>query len=223
MQRQPWEDCDRERKAFYSPLDVAIRWCGLTKEESRIAPLLSETWRVQRGELPQYPCLAIHSEAIEHAFSLGQLPYGRDGRSVVPGDNVAVARRTVSHADLKEWLRKEYPADVRKPHMAWLFDDVERSVHQSITVEAYESLKAERDGLKRLVEESKRRTSPDRRESDARLKAVAGLIEACGLDIHKGTAASLRQTLENVGYTVSADTCERMLNDIRTRMPFWQD
>lgn len=222
MQKQPWEDCEQTRRPFYRPFDVAIRWCGLTAREGEIARGVADPWRIQKGEWLGYPCLAVHSDAVIYAMESGVLTYGRDGRAV--SDHVAPARRTVSHANLKEWLRKEYPADVQKPHMAWLFDDVERSVHTAITMQAYKALEAERDALKREVESLKQRSpSATQSDSNARLKLVAGLLEASGFSIHDATAAAVREKLERIGYTVSPDTCERMLAAIRKRMKDWKE
>ncbi|MBS0590296.1 MAG: hypothetical protein JSR65_06620 [Proteobacteria bacterium] len=220
--KAPWEDCDRIRKPFYKPIDIAIRWCGLTGEEATILPQISEAWRVQKGELIHYPCLAVHSEAVEAAMELGKLPYGRDGHKVT--DHVARPRRTIAHADLKEWIRSEYPADARKQHMAWLFDDVERATHDAITVDAYKSLEAERDTLKREIELLKQQAPrAPQADSDARLKVIAGLVEASGLNIRMTTAAAIRSKLEQTGYAVSADVCERILSTVRGRLPDWTE
>ncbi|MBS0465226.1 MAG: hypothetical protein JSS03_09575 [Proteobacteria bacterium] len=146
MAKNPWEDCDQLRLPFYRPFDVAIRWCGLADQADRIAAALAEPWHVQKGEWAEvYPCLAKHSESVAYAMQCGLLRYGRDGRDVGTNEQVAKSRRTVTHAHLKDWLRTNYPADVQKPHMAWLFDDVERSLHDAITIEVYQSVVAERD------------------------------------------------------------------------------
>ena len=220
MQKQPWEDCEQTRLPFYRPFDVAIRWCGLTAKEGEIARGVSDPWRIQKGEWLGYPCLAVHSEAVIYAMESGALRYGRDGRAA--HDHVAPPRRTVAHADLKEWLRREFPADVQKPHMAWLFDGVERSIHSAITTDAYNALTAERDTLKREVESLKLQSSrTTQTDTDARLKFIAGLVEACGLNVHTTTAAAVKTKLEHTGYAVSPDTCERMLAAVRKRMPDW--
>lgn len=163
---KPWEDCDQLRLPFYSPLRAAIRWCGLGDKESEIIDR-SDSVYVEKGGFPEYPCLLIHSESMRSAMTLGTLPHGRDGRPVKQGEHVAPERRTIAHADLKKWIRAEYPADVRKPHMAWLFDEVERSTHTAITAEAYNALKAEKDGLKTRIEAAEKRAD----EADAQLAA----------------------------------------------------
>jgi hypothetical protein len=56
-------------------------------------------------------------------------------------DHVAPERRHVSRKDLKTWIANEFPAD--KP--AFLFDEIERHTHSSITPDAYRALKAAHD------------------------------------------------------------------------------
>ena len=224
MALNPWEDCNTARLPFYSPIQIAIRWCGLVKEEASILAQ-SESVYVRQGQFRQWPCLFVHSESIRAAMTIGTLAHGRDGSPVNnANDHITPERRTISHADLKAWIRKEYPADAQKAHMAWLFDDVERTTHDAITVDAYRSLTAERDGLKREVEclkkSAPRATQAD---TDARLKVIAGLVEACGLNIRTTTAAAVQKKLEQTGYAVSPDTCERMLATVRNRLPDWQD
>lgn len=46
-------------------------------------------------------------------------------------------------------------------------------------------------------------------------------METSGLNIQLVTAAELCRKLEHTGYTVSPDTCERMLAAIRKRLSDW--
>ena len=223
MTLNPWEDCNTARLPFYSPIQAAIRWCGLVKEEASILAM-SESVYVKQGQFPKWPCLFVHSESIRAAMVTATLAHGRDGRPAIAGDHVNVERRTVAHADLKAWIRTEFPADVQRPHMAWLFDDVERTTHDAITVEVYQSLSAERDALKREIDSLKKQSPrTTQADTDARLRVIAGLVEASGLSIHTTTAAAVQKRLEQTGYAVSADTCERMLSTVRKRLPEWQD
>lgn len=223
--RPPWEDCNTTGLPYYTPIQAAIRWCGLTdKEPSILDSRADQGVYVHQGEFPEYPCLFVHSENIRIAMMTNKLRHGRNGNSIDATEHVTPEKRTVAHDDLKAWIRKEHPADARKAHMAWLFDDVERSIHPAITTDAYNALKAERDALKREVESLKQqapRATPT--DTDARLKVVAGLVEACGLNIRTTTAADVQRKLEETGYAVSPDTCERMLSPVRKRLPFWTD
>lgn len=212
--KNPWEDCDRIRKSYYTPLEVAIRWCGLADRESSIKQAESEPWHVSAGELLQFPCLAVHSSAVEDAFELGQLPCGRDGRAVT--DNVARSRRTVAHNDLKEWMRSEYPADARKQHMGWLLDEVERSVHPAISTEAYAMLKAEADALRQKLEAATNRataaesalkqaqnnevSADDPRSRKSMLRIIRSLDVMAKLP-DRGAATSIEAQLQRLGFT----------------------
>jgi hypothetical protein len=183
--QNPWEDCEQTRLPFYRPFDAAVRWCGLTATENEIAQGVSETWQIKKGEWLGYPCLAVHSDAIIYAMQSGALRYGRDGKQVAEDDTVARNRRTVAHSDLKEWLRKEYPRDVQKTHMAWLFDDVERSIHPAITTEAYDALNARNKELEiKLANATKNNGSGlDARERATLLCIIGVLAKEARVDL----------------------------------------
>ena len=99
---------------------------------------------------PQWPCLRANAEKLVDAMYNGDLLYGRDGRTVPPGEQVAKPRRTVRHSDLKLWMARHYPD--QKP--AFLFDEIERTTHAAVTVEALQALQADRDGLKVRLEKA---------------------------------------------------------------------
>lgn len=137
--------CNALEKPFYSPLEAAIRWCGLIKHEAEIL----DRMELVSGPVPpvalfpQWSCLRANAETILYAMECGELPYGRDGKTVDQGDHVAPNRRTVRHTDLKGWMLKHYPD--KKP--SFLFDEIERTTHTGITIEAFQTLQAERDAL----------------------------------------------------------------------------
>jgi hypothetical protein len=56
----------------------------------------------------------------------------------------------VSRQHLKDWIAAQFPSD--KP--AFLFDEVERSTHSAINLDAYQALKADRDGLRARLEKA---------------------------------------------------------------------
>ncbi|MWM31694.1 protein kinase, partial [Escherichia coli] len=87
--------------------------------------------------------MRVNAEKILDAIHNCEIPYGRDGKTVQPGEQVAKHRLTVRHSDLKSWMSKNYPN--QKP--AFLFDEVEQKLHAGITVEAYQSLQAENERL----------------------------------------------------------------------------
>ncbi|MHA8692278.1 protein kinase, partial [Klebsiella pneumoniae] len=77
------------------------------------------------------------------AIHNGEIAYGRDGKTVSPGEQVAKHRLTIRHSDLKAWMAKNYPN--QKP--SFLFDVVEQQLHAGITVDAYQTLQAENKRL----------------------------------------------------------------------------
>ena len=102
------------------------------------------------GTFQQWPCLRSNVEAIIDAIENGDLSHGRDGKSVTPGDHVAVARRTIRHSDLKAWMTKHHPD--QKPK--FLFDDIERTTHAAINAGSFNALQVDRDALKVKVKKA---------------------------------------------------------------------
>ncbi len=138
------KSCRADNLPFYSPIQAALRWCGLVSQETTILYKTAETSTIKPADFPQWPCLKANYDRIIHAMNNGVLPYGREGTTVSSGHQVAPARRTINHDDLKKWLTEYYPD--QKPK--FLFDEFEQSTHSAITKEAYLALKAERDRFK---------------------------------------------------------------------------
>ena len=137
------KSCSALEKPFYRPIEVAIRWCNLIKYEETILNKVQDESVPGPGMFPQWPCLRVNAEKVLDAILSKELPYGRDGRTVNPGEQVAKHRLTIRHSDLKNWMQKNYPD--QKP--AFLFDEVERSTHTAINKEAFLALQVERDAL----------------------------------------------------------------------------
>lgn len=141
------KSCNALERPFYTPLEAALRWCGLIAHEADIlltAGLGADPLHMVAAAYPQWPCLRANAEKVLDAILNKELPHGRDGRTVAPDDHVARHRLTVRHSDLKAWMAKHYP-DQKPP---FLFDEIERTTHAAITVEALQALQAERDALK---------------------------------------------------------------------------
>lgn len=115
------------------------------------------------GMFPQWPCLRANAEKVLCAALEGDLPYGRDGRTVQPGETVAKHRLTIRHADLKAWMLKSHPG--QKP--AFLFDDVERQAHAAINADTFRALQADRDALRTRVENAVEAFRKLKQEKDA--------------------------------------------------------
>lgn len=137
------KSCSSLEKAYYTPIEAALRWCNLIAHEVLILERVGDGVLPGVGMFPQWPCLRVNAEKILDAIHNCEIPYGRDGKTVQPGEQVAKHRLTVRHSDLKSWMSKNYPN--QKP--AFLFDEVEQKLHAGITVEAYQSLQAENERL----------------------------------------------------------------------------
>ena len=144
------KSCSALAKLHYKPIDAALRWCGLIDHETKILQATGEAQYPPLGSFPQWPCLRSNIERIIDAIENGDIPCGRDGKTVTLGDHVAIARRTIRHNDLRAWLEKYYPD--QKP--AFLFDEVERTTHAAINADSFRALQADRDALKARIEKA---------------------------------------------------------------------
>ena len=142
------KSCSALQKLHYRPVDAALRLCGLIAHEVKILTATGEAQYPPLGAFPQWPCLRTNIEAIIDAIENGDLPHGRDGKTVAQGDQVAVARRTIRHSDLKAWVIKNRPS--HKPE--FLFDDVERTTHAAINADSFRALQVDRDAARATIE-----------------------------------------------------------------------
>lgn len=133
------KSCSSLEKAYYTPVEAALRWCNLIAHEVLILEKVGFDVLPGVGMFPQWPCLRVNAEKILDAIHNGEIPYGRDGKTVIAGEQVAKHRLTIRHSDLRAWMATHYPN--QKP--AFLFDEVEKQMHASITVDAYQTLQAE--------------------------------------------------------------------------------
>ncbi|TCP10721.1 protein kinase [Simplicispira metamorpha] len=150
METYDTKSCNDLAKLHYRPIDAALRWCGLIAHEMKILQAAGESQYPPLGSFPQWPCLRTNIERIIDAIETGELPHGRDGKTVIPGDHVAVTRRTIRHSDLKAWMAKHHPD--QKPK--FLFDDIERTAHPAINADSFRALQADRDALKARIEKA---------------------------------------------------------------------
>lgn len=144
------KSCNALEKPFYRPVEAALRWCNLIAHEEMILRTVQDDPVPGPGMFPQWPCMRANAEKVLDAILNNELPYGRDGRTVQPGDQVAKHRLTIRHADLKDWMQRRYPD--QKP--AFLFDEVERTTHSAINADTFRALQADRDGLKARIDKA---------------------------------------------------------------------
>ncbi|MCP9270082.1 protein kinase [Xenorhabdus sp. XENO-1] len=175
------ESCDSFQRllSYFYVEQMAMLWCGINPSDFN--EVLAECEYIQRG-VPKHPyieCLESRAMAIMDAIEAKQLAVGRDGRKheITEYDHVAPERRTILLKDFKEWLIKFYPNE--KPKL--IFDDIERNIHTSITIEAYQVLKADRDHLQVRINKAE--------EVYKELKKKLDLLE--------GENASLKNMVDN--------------------------
>ncbi len=178
------KSCNALEKPYYKPIEAALRWCNLIAHESHILQVTGEALFPPASAFPQWPCLRANAEKIFDAIQNHELPYGRDGRTVDPGEQVAKQRLTIRHTDLKTWMAKHYPD--QKPK--FLFDEIERSTHAAINADAFRALQVERDAARAGLETARNRAESHRRE----MEAMRGECESLRAMVDKQTATSPR-------------------------------
>ena len=146
------KSCNALQRPFYRPVEAALRWCNLTQHEGMIIQSLGDDQIPKTGQFPQWPCLQANTEMILDAILHGEIPYGRDGKTVPVGEQVAVARRTVRHTDLRAWMAQHHPGS--KP--AFLFDEIERNAHAAINADSFRVLQSDRDATRTELEQARK-------------------------------------------------------------------
>ena len=146
MKPDSFDNCEHVKSyaAIYSIPEAALLWCGVQPDQ--INKYLSQsTPTAVRGVFhhPSISCLEPKCRVLHIAIENGELPVCRE-KGVPIDDHVAPERRHIRREDLKAWIAKTFPAD--KP--SFLFDEVERKAHSSISVESYKALEAERNAVK---------------------------------------------------------------------------
>lgn len=155
-------------KVHYRPIEAAIRWTRLWKQEREILVVLQTRNLPAPGDFPQWPALRLNAERIFDALRNGELPYGLDGAPAPPETSIDHPSLTVRHVHLKAWMQRYYPEQRPK----FLFSALERSVHPAITIDDVRALSFERDSLKSLVAERDAEISALRIELRALLKSI---------------------------------------------------
>lgn len=142
------KSCNASEKLFYTILEAAIRWCNLFAHESKILSKMGNNVIPDVNMFPEWGCLRENALKLLHATNQGQLAYGRDGKTVPKGEHVSHNRLTIQNSALKAWMTEYYPG--QKP--AFLFDEIERTIHTSINTDVLIALQADRDELKTRIQ-----------------------------------------------------------------------
>lgn len=178
------KSCSALEKPYYKPIEAALRWCNLIAHESHILQVTGEALFPPASAFPQWPCLRANAEKIFDAIQNHELPYGRDGRTVDPGEQVAKQRLTIRHTDLKTWMAKHYPD--QKPK--FLFDEIERSTHAAINADAFRALQADRNAARAELETARKWAESQLRE----MEAMRGERDSLRAMVDKQTATNPR-------------------------------
>lgn len=150
MNQYDQTSCNALEKPYYRPVEAAIRWCNLIVHEPKILEATGVELLPPISAFPQWPCLRANAEKILDALINDELPQGRDGRTVDPGEHVARHRLTVRHTDLKAWMAKHYPD--QKPK--FLFDEIERTTHSAINADSFRALQADLKAAQGRIEKA---------------------------------------------------------------------
>lgn len=138
---------------FYYVAEAALLWCGVPaadiKEELLLASYNSEIGVFVH---PNIRCLEKYSRIIHSAINFNTLPAGREGRgcNFDNVDHITPAKRTVTRDSLKKWIANEFPGN--KPD--FLFDEIEKAAHPSITIESFTALQARNDLLQTRLDKA---------------------------------------------------------------------
>ena len=231
------KSCNALEKPYYRPIEAALRWCNLIDHELDVLRNLGTNAVPPIGAFPLWPCLRINTEKIFDAIQNGDLPHGRDGKTVQDGDHVAPARVTVRHTDLRAWMAKHFP-DQRPP---FLFDETERNTHSAINVETlhvlqaklitseaslekakeeYLKLKSERDNYAKEVQQLRGAVEQEKplntRERNTLLTIIAALCKEATIDYNTASKAAnlIQGAAAELGVNIGETTIEGHLKKI---------
>lgn len=145
-------------KAFYRPIDAAIRWCNLMNHEAQILGAIWDYPAQLSAAFPQWPCLYVNTEKIFDAIRNHEIPFGFFGVTAPPKTPIDYRLVTIRHTDLKWWVLHHHPD--QRPEFLFGKPATEQT---QINVTTYLTLQADRDALKIRLEanESAHRTLLD--------------------------------------------------------------
>ena len=227
--------------SFYHVPIAAALWCGVpsdqVEEELRHAVPIGESSKLDRAILshPYLKCLEPRIRAIHIAIDNDNLQaYREGGRKVTFEENIAYEQRYVYGNDLKAWAKRIAPNE--RP--TFLYTEIERNTHSSISVDSYKVLKATHDAMEnklsqandRIQELSERNAAIESEhakqcvkvdkhltttERNTLLTIIAGLCDYSAIiPTERGSASQIAKMTEEVGAPVTDDTIRKMLTKI---------
>jgi hypothetical protein len=136
---------DPHFKLLYTPIEAALRWCGLQAFETQIC---QANWLYPEQLLkifPRWPCLATHVGMILDAVQHQELPSHPQALFTGIDANLGPRSMRIRHGELKAWMSLYHP-DQKPPFLFAYAADAEGSVKWG----HYLVLKADRDTLQAL-------------------------------------------------------------------------
>lgn len=135
---------DPSIKLTYTPLEAALRWCGLMVHQDEIA---EARWLYAQQLLrifPQWPCLAQHVALILDAIRHDELPTHPQELFTGTDSETGPSSFRIRHNELKAWMSLFHP-DQKPPFLFACTADSGGTVKWG----HYLALKADRDTLQR--------------------------------------------------------------------------
>jgi hypothetical protein len=101
--------CNTLVKIFYTPIEAAIRWCGLIEHEAHILRGTGDDLFPNAAKFSHWPCLRANTEKIIDACRNGSLIFGNQGVTIKQTESwritmVAPPYLTIMHTDLRTCL-----------------------------------------------------------------------------------------------------------------------
>ena len=138
-----------DSKIFYSPIEVAVRWCDLLELETQILREALTAHQTAKHSAPA--CIREKLDILWDAILHGELNYGYYGITVPFGSYIDPSLVTIRHVDLKHWFSTFFPLE--KPN--FLFSSLEKLNPKENNTNLINALIGENNLLKILYENSK--------------------------------------------------------------------
>lgn len=98
-------------KAYYHPLEAAIRWSNLHSFESTIFKQLNGRLQLEHSDFPRWPKLILNYERLFFALLNGELVYGRQGIVYDDPNLLQDPHLSIGEVHLKAWMNEHYPEE----------------------------------------------------------------------------------------------------------------
>lgn len=235
---QAYNDSCKDLKYLAGSYDLctlALLWCGVPEEDLKNEHELC----IQEGSSgisqgifnhPHISCVRVKTGILARATEEDKIKFSRDGGSegyLKDIGHVAWQRRQITGNSLKNFLIEYYPNE--KP--SFLFNEYERGINENITIEAYQTLEAERDALKvRLdkaievwrnqkerIEELEEKAEKPLSTSQRRtlLTIIAALCDYSAINLkERGASQQLAKLTEEISAPITAETIKKYLDEI---------